>query len=152
MRFRNRGAIATLIIGGVTLLVGCDGGNRAGQDGRVIEQNYTRETNRLGAPAQQSGEVQVRGRREIVEGRTEKVKEDIPTVIVGQRKADLNRMDEKDFRALGLNQKAAKNAVQFRKDNNGHFGSVEDLARVPGMDQDWLAQYRDKLAVIGPSS
>lgn len=135
----------------VLALAACsDRGDRPGTVGektQVLQENYTRESNQIGETAERRGEAEVKGRRETVTKRTERVREEIPTVVQGQRKADLNRMEVKDFVALGLNEKVAKNVVDYRKKNNDRFTSVEQLRQVPGMDMNWLAQHQNQFAI-----
>ena len=133
-----------------------DRGNQAGQVGqtgetgkqaKVIEEKYTRESQNLGEVAEQTGKEEVRGRREIIQERTEQVKEDIPTIVVGEKKADLNRMELKDFRALGMSEETAKNVIDYRKNHNNRFSSVDELKQVPGIDHDWLTRNQNKIGI-----
>jgi len=149
--------VSTLVL---AMAAACtDRGEQAGRSGRVdgkpqvIEENYTRESQALGRPAEQQGKEEIRGSREIVERRTERVRESIPTVVTGQEMADINRMEEEDFHALGLAESIAEKIVDFRdKQPDDRFTSVDQLKQVPGMDLNWLSQQQGKLGVSNESA
>lgn len=94
------------------------------------------------------GETELKVKEKVVKRETETKSESVPTVEHVSQKADLNRMDSKDFLALGFPKKMADQIVSYR-DKNGEFRSVDDLSKVPGMDVNMLNRFRDKLSV-GP--
>jgi len=73
-------------------------------------------------------------------------KQDIPTVTITRVGADINRMSAADFKALGAPSDLAQGIIQYRN-AYGPFKSVKDLAKVPHMDEKWLAQNEEQLAV-----
>lgn len=77
-------------------------------------------------------------------------RQQIPTITVTRVGADINRMSASDFKALGLTGDLAQSIIQYR-DAHGPFKSVKDLRKVPNMDQNWLADNQEQLAVT-PSS
>jgi hypothetical protein len=113
----------------------------------ILQEQFTGDSSQLGGVAERQGQAVVRGERVIVEKRTEPVREDIPTIIQGQRKADLNRMQVKDFVALGLPTPAAQNVVRYRQEHGGRFNSVDELGQVPGLDPNWFNQNRENLGI-----
>jgi len=82
--------------------------------------------------------------------RTVIARQQIPTITVTRVGADINRMSASDFKALGLTGDLAQSIIQYR-DAHGPFKSVKDLRNVPNMDQNWLADNQEQLAVT-PSS
>ncbi|MEO5968540.1 MAG: helix-hairpin-helix domain-containing protein [Bdellovibrionia bacterium] len=150
---QKRAVALSISLFSVSLITACtDRGNQAGQVGegkqaKVIEEKYTRESQNLGSVAEQPGKEEVRGQREIVQERTEQIKENIPTIVVGEKKADLNRMEFKDFRALGMTEETARNVVDYRKSHNNRFTSVEELKQVPGIDLEWFARNQNKIGI-----
>lgn len=73
-------------------------------------------------------------------------KEQIPTIEVCQSKADINRMQAKDFKALGFDMNTAERIVQQRQ-QKGSFKSVEDLSQIQGVSQETLTQVKQDLGV-----
>jgi len=66
-------------------------------------------------------------------------------------KVDLNTATVQQLQQVpGVDQTLAQNIVTFR-DENGPFSSVDDLARVKGMDQQKLDSLRDYVTVKGAS-
>ena len=98
--------------------------------------------NELGTTERSQGNVEVQSERKVV--RTETVKQSVPTFRETRTKADINRMDVEDFVALGLPRQASESVVQQRKEH-GKFTSVDDLAQVPGVPQEWFKTIRPKL-------
>lgn len=118
---------------------------------QVISQEVTPSDEQLGGQAVKRGEQDVKAQREVVTKKTETLDESVPTVTTGQAKIDVNRMQAKDFVVLGLDQRLADQVVKHR-DQHGAFRSMDDLARIPGMDQNWLNKYRDRFAFVGGDS
>jgi len=70
----------------------------------------------------------------------------IPTVEERVTKADINRMSEDAFMALGMNESSSKEVVRYRQ-QVGPFQSVDQLRNVPGVDLAWYERLKDRLAV-----
>jgi competence protein ComEA len=100
------------------------------------------EPGTVGTSERDTGHADVK--RDFVKHET--VTESVPTVENKMVKADINRMGKDDFVALGMSKQNAENIVNYR-DKNGNFKSVDDLRRVPGVDQAWLEKNRDKLSL-----
>jgi DNA uptake protein ComE-like DNA-binding protein len=150
------------VAGVATLVAGCSGNQQSGERGQqpgttggsqeqVISKEVQPGQPGVGGTEVKRGETEVQGQREVVTKRTEPLKEEVPTVAKGQEKLDVNRMDAKDFVALGLNQDTADRIVKYR-DDHGPFRSINDLSAVQGIDQNWLNQYRDRLAFVSPEN
>src|SRR5687768_14901697 len=85
-----------------------------------------KDTNQLGSHTTE-GETKIMTKRQV----TVTEKSDIPTLRVNEVKADINRMEEKHFVALGYPEDVAKNIVEYR-DDHGAFKSIDDLRKVDG--------------------
>jgi competence ComEA-like helix-hairpin-helix protein len=74
------------------------------------------------------------------------VKEKIPTVKEQTIRADINRMDAKQFTAIGFPNDISQSIVQYR-DRNGPFQNVKDLSNVEGVSQAMLDKFDGTLGV-----
>jgi DNA uptake protein ComE-like DNA-binding protein len=134
------------------LVVGCNSNNSSRnrdlkQEGTTKTEQVTQSPGRI-AETTERDHANVEVKKEIVDTtrRVETEKESIPTVAITQHKADINRMDSKDFMAMGLSKDAADRVVKYRKDH-GDFKSMNDLSQVPGISASWLNTNRDKLGL-----
>lgn len=98
----------------------------------------------LGEQNVSSGTAQIQRQKKVVS--TVIVKEKIPTVKESTIRADINRMDAKQFTAIGFPSDVSQSIVQYR-DRNGPFRSVNDLANVDGVSQSMLDKYDGSLGV-----
>jgi competence ComEA-like helix-hairpin-helix protein len=107
------------------------------------EQNEAQASREgIAAPSVKEGETAVKRREVIVREHEEK----IPSVATTKVRADINRMDEDHFRALGVPEKVAESIVDYR-DDHGNFHQVSDLRMVPGMTENLYNRVKDKLGV-----
>lgn len=112
---------------------------------RESARSGQQSSGQLGEVESSEGSTDVSRTREVIRRETVRESEDIPTVSKRQVGADINRMDAKDFMAMGLNRDDAERVVQYRE-QFGRFRSVDSMKRVPGMDMAWLEKNREKLA------
>jgi DNA uptake protein ComE-like DNA-binding protein len=96
----------------------------------------------LGSVQRQQGNMEVPTQKVIVQH----TNQNVPTVTETKVRADINRMTASDFKALGLSEDEADQVVDYRT-HNGPFRSVNDLAKVPDISLNWLADNHSKLAV-----
>ena len=120
-----------LTVIGAALVVSACGGKETKQEGAA-----------LGETQRHAGEAKVRSERQVT--RTITSESEIPTVQSQTVKGDINRMEEKHFRALGFPKDVAENIVEYR-DDHGPFKSVNDLEQVEGVDEAMLSRVRTKL-------
>lgn len=137
---RCRGSAASsalaVLTGAVALAAfGCSGAQARGEAGVPLGQEHT-----------SAGESEVRTERQ--ETRTIASETDLPTVKTTSIKGNINRMEERHFRALGVPAGVSRSIVKDR-DQHGAFRSVEDLRRVPGMSPTLFEEISGKLAA-GP--
>ncbi|HEX6116724.1 MAG TPA: helix-hairpin-helix domain-containing protein [Solirubrobacterales bacterium] len=59
---------------------------------------------------------------------------------------DLNSGSSEEFRSLGMSVTQTRRIIEFREQNDG-YASVDDLERVPGFSQEFLAQMKRRLTV-----
>lgn len=85
----------------------------------------------LGAVKPSETSSEIRTRKEVIETHR------IPTVEERSLKADINRLDQSGFVALGLKPEVASAIVDYRA-QHGRFTSEQDLRKVPGMDLSWF--------------
>ncbi len=121
-----------LAIPAIALIAACGGKE-------VKEQG---EQPSLGEAQSSTGSARVETEREVTQ--VQKGTAEIPTIRIEEIKADLNRMDEDDFVAIGFPEDVAENIVAYREDR-GNFTSVEQLRAVPGMDLELYDQFKDRL-------
>lgn len=139
------GLVSTIAL---AALAACSSSSKQEQAGRAGERDgseraeKSRGAGQLGEPMTRQGSETVASEQQITVTR----KTEFPTVERSEIRADINRMNERHFTAMGFPSDLSKRIVQFREDE-GPFGSVDDLMRVPGMDPELLAQRRDKLGV-----
>lgn len=117
------------------------------QDGKVVEKDtdvIEQEAGKIGGTSVEKGETSVKIKERQRVTRTLIEKEQIPTAKICEERADINRMNEKDFSALGFDQKTAKQIIQTRKQKGG-FQSVDELAQVQGIDQSKLQELEPNL-------
>jgi DNA uptake protein ComE-like DNA-binding protein len=98
----------------------------------------------LGEQNVSAGTAQIQRQKKVVS--TVIVKEKIPTVKESTIRADINRMDAKQFAAIGFPRDVAQNIVQYR-DRNGPFHSVNDLSNVDGVSRSMLDRFDGALGV-----
>ena len=91
-----------------------------------------------------SAKVQYPAKRKVTQ--TILKEQEIPTIQVCETKADINKMDEKDFQALGFDQLTSRKIVQTRE-QEGSFRSVQDLSRVQGIPTNLLNNLEKDLGV-----
>jgi hypothetical protein len=73
----------------------------------------------------------------------------IPTVRRSMVVADINRMDESHFEAMGFSPEESRDIIRYRKDHGG-FQDVEELASVPGIDEEKFDRIKPKLGMSKP--
>lgn len=115
----------------VSLLVASCGGKETKPNG----SNFGREQ-------VTTGETDVVTQRQVT--RTIQSQTSVPTVRETSIKADINRMEEKHFVALGFPRELAKSIVEHR-DDKGPYKSVDGLREVKGMDEGFLLRMKDRL-------
>jgi DNA uptake protein ComE-like DNA-binding protein len=98
----------------------------------------------LGEQNVSAGTAQIQRQKKVVS--TVIVKEKIPTVKESTIRADINRMDAKQFTAIGFPSDVSQNIVQYR-DRNGPFHSVNDLSNVDGVSRSLLDRFDGSLGV-----
>jgi competence ComEA-like helix-hairpin-helix protein len=98
----------------------------------------------LGEEHVSPGTAQIQREKKVVS--TVIVKEKIPTVKEQTIRADINRMNAKQFAAIGFPTDVAQNIVQYR-DRNGSFHNINDLANVDGVTQSMLDKFDGTLGV-----
>jgi DNA uptake protein ComE-like DNA-binding protein len=120
---------------------------QTGQTGQTAQtqSNQSNQSNMmLGEQNTSAGTAQIQRQKKVVS--TVIVKEKIPTVKESTIRADINRMDAKQFTAIGFPSDVSQNIVQYR-DRNGPFHSVNDLANVDGVSQSLLDKFDGSLGV-----
>lgn len=115
-----------------------------GQTAQTQAQAPQGQGTMLGEQNVSSGTAQIQRQKKVVS--TVIVKEKIPTVKESTIRADINRMDAKQFTAIGFPSDVSQSIVQYR-DRNGPFRSVNDLANVDGVSQSMLDKYDGSLGV-----
>lgn len=98
----------------------------------------------LGEQNVSAGTAQIQRQKKVVS--TVIVKEKIPTVKESTIRADINRMDAKQFTAIGFPSDVSQSIVQYR-DRNGPFRSVNDLSNVDGVSRSLLDRFDGSLGV-----
>jgi DNA uptake protein ComE-like DNA-binding protein len=98
----------------------------------------------LGEQNVSTGTAQIQRQKKVVS--TVIVKDKIPTVKESTIRADINRMDAKQFTAIGFPRDIAQNIVQYR-DRNGPFHSVNELSNVEGVSRSMLDRFDGSLGV-----
>jgi DNA uptake protein ComE-like DNA-binding protein len=112
-----------------------------GQSGQAQQQQSQQM---LGEQNVSAGTAQIQRQKKVVS--TVIVKEKIPTVKESTIRADINRMDAKQFTAIGFPSDVSQNIVQYR-DRNGPFHSVNDLSNVDGVSRSMLDRFDGSLGV-----
>lgn len=152
--FIRKSLLVATSVAALAGIAACDNANRTAetrtdteaqqqpQDQVVREEVVGVETEGMEGEAVRKGEGEVQVEKEVTRRITSE--EDVPTVMKGERKFDINRMDQEDFVALGFSESAAKNIIQYREQHNG-FKSVDELNQVPGIDSSLLNNLRNRL-------
>ncbi len=120
-----------------------DNNSSASKDGTVTEE-HVEAPGEISKTEREKGSATVESQKKIVTTETETERESIPTIGTTTHAADINRMNEEDFVALGLNDRLADKIVDYRE-KNGDFKSVDDLRKVPGINVSWFNSMRSKL-------
>ena len=120
----------------------------AGDQNQVQGQQPGQAANvEIPAPREKLGIVsEVPSSSRIPTQKTVIARQNIPTITVTRVGADINRMSADDFKALGLTGDLAQSIIQYRN-AHGPFKSVKDLGKIPHMDNGWLTDNQDQLAV-----
>lgn len=130
----------------LTAVMGCTG-EREGGEGRVVEEStqvLDQEAGKIGGRTVEESETTVKVREKQQITRTLIEEEDVPTASYCEQKADINRMNEKHFTALGFDPATAKRIVDQRKKAGG-FESVDQLAQIQGVDQSLFQELQPDL-------
>lgn len=155
MFIRKSLAVATSVVA-LAGLAACDSTNRSAenttetrtetsqQDQIKKEEVVGIQTDELNKNEIHKGEGEVRVQKEVTRSITSE--ESVPTVVEGERKLDINRMEADDFVAIGLSREVAKNIVEYRDKQNG-FKSIDELNQVPGMNASMFGNLRNKLGL-----
>ncbi len=110
------------------LVVGCSSGSKQ------------EDQNAFGNTQAEEATAEVLTERQVTVQETS----EIPAVRTSSMKADLNRMNERQFVAFGFSEDIAKNIVEYREEK-GNFKSVQDLKKVEGMDDNTYNRFKDQL-------
>lgn len=115
-------------------------------DDTTSTQEVVEAPGTVGKTEQETGSATIEGTKKTITTETDKVKESIPTIGTTQHRADINRMDEDDFVALGLSKEQAGKVTDYRE-KNGDFKSIDDLRKVPGISTSWFNKMKGQLAI-----
>ena len=115
---------------------------RSSSSEQIVSEQATPLSDQAGI-AQERTDTEVKAKKETVKKETKTLEEDVPSVVSGQTKFDVNKMNAEDFVAIGLDRDTADRVIQHR-DQNGPFSSITDLSGVQGVSQSWLNQYRER--------
>ena len=113
---------------------------------RTETREVYQQPGEIGKVESGKGSAEVQTRKEVI--KTETGKATIPTVEEKHVKADINRMNDKDFEQMGMPRESAESVIRYRHEH-GNFASVDELRNVPGLSTHWLNQMSSKLAVAG---
>jgi DNA uptake protein ComE-like DNA-binding protein len=102
------------------------------------------QSSMLGEQSTAQGTAQIQRQKKVVS--TVIVKEKIPTVKETTIRADINRMDAKQFTAIGFPSDVSQSIIQYR-DRNGPFHSVNELTNVEGVSQSLVDKFDGSLGV-----
>lgn len=105
-----------------------------------------KEGSALGETRRSTSETPVAVQRQVT--RTITSQSEIPTVRTTTVRADINRMEQKHFVAIGFPQDVAKNIVEYRDDKGG-FQSVNDLKKVEGVSDGLFNRMQGRLGASG---
>ncbi len=112
--------------------------------GQTQTQGTMQEPKMLGEQNVTPGTAQIQRQKKVIS--TVIVKDKIPTVKETTIRADINRMDAKQFTAIGFPSEVSQGIVQYR-DRNGPFRSVHELKHVEGVSQSLLDKFDGALGV-----
>lgn len=124
-------------VGAVILLAACSSSEK---------KPAYEEPGRIGEATKSAGITRVPVEEHVVITKSE----EIPTITQSFSRADINRMNEDAFVAMGFPKEAAKNIVDFR-DEHGPFTRVEELKTIQGVKPDLYAKLQGKLGVSTPA-
>ncbi|MFL5812000.1 MAG: ComEA family DNA-binding protein [Bdellovibrionia bacterium] len=116
----------------------------ASTQGQSSQAQQQQNQQMLGEQNVSAGTAQIQRQKKVVS--TVIVKEKIPTVKESTIRADINRMDAKQFTAIGFPSDVSQSIVQYR-DRNGPFHSVNDLSNVDGVSRSMLDRFDGSLGV-----